>query len=379
MKKHVIFALLVFLLLFALVGCWDSVEISDMIIGIGTAYDFTEDGQIELTVEILMPSKQEQGYSVETKTITVKGATVIEAVQNLSKVTNNQFTWAYDQVLIIGEELSKQPTNIYIDSWNRSHYIRPDVYITISKGPAKDILNVENKDSLNSQAKEIANLMKGQISRGNGFSYTILQKDLFSDMMTEGAAAILPIIELNEKKEVELAGLAVFKDNTVVGELDSTETRGLLLARGLLQSSVFLVKDKTETNLVVLNLLGLKQKYQVKEKDGKVEIIIKLEVKSAIREQIGYEDILQKEQIDWLNQALAELIKAEILTTWEKEKELKADVLHLGQQINRYKPKIWQKLREDWPENIQKITLSIEVKTQILFQGDINYPIQYKN
>ena len=102
-------------------GCWDSIEIEDLALVIGTGFDKLEDGRIEATVQIASPSgasdvtgdstTHQKLYLVLSETGT-SGAQLIERMQ---KQLASRFSLGHRTIVVYGESFAREGLDQALD------------------------------------------------------------------------------------------------------------------------------------------------------------------------------------------------------------------------------------------------------------------------
>ncbi|WP_054637410.1 hypothetical protein [Thalassobacillus sp. C254] len=111
-------SVMTFLLLLAFLqtGCWDRLEVNDMALILATGINVVENGNVEVSAEISLPSPQgstelmggDQGGGIGTYIESATGETVADAVSKMQQKVSRELFWGQSDIIVIGEELAKQ-------------------------------------------------------------------------------------------------------------------------------------------------------------------------------------------------------------------------------------------------------------------------------
>ena len=284
--KSISFILLLLFTMFFLAGCWDRTEVNDIALIMAAGIDKSEDEKIELSVQVFIPKPSESGQqggmssgssSSQTFVRSAEGVTLADAMARLQEKLTRKIFWGQNDVLVIGEELSKKGISNHVDFWMRHSgpRIRADVFI--AKGTAKEVLQ-STPELESDSAKQLLELVKTNIG------VKVTMKDLSQMLSGESGAAVLPWVEKmppenldvqNEQGIPFIKGAAVFKGDKMVGKLDDSVTRGVLWPRNEIESGVITTSLENEEGYVSLNLLRSQNQLIPHISNGKWSIVVK--------------------------------------------------------------------------------------------------------
>lgn len=132
--------LMVPLLSALLSGCWDNRELSELGITSGSAYDW-ENNEWKATYQVINPSSGSSGMggsgggstsSPPFLTFTVKGRTIMEAIERSNLTSTREMFFSHSRITVIGESLAKHGINQLLDLFLRKQDARETVYMFIS-------------------------------------------------------------------------------------------------------------------------------------------------------------------------------------------------------------------------------------------------------
>jgi len=202
MKKILILLSIIFLMS----GCYDYVEIDDLVIVTGILIDYN-DNQYEVTSEVIENEKESK-----VKVFTTKCTTIDECIYKISKLSNKDIFISHLKTLILTESTITSNIDFY-DYFLREPKSKMNFNVYyVSDEFKKDILNVYKKDS--STAFYIKDLMEFNnkiFSSSTPLSFL----DLVYKKEEYGINPIYPSLEIkknNDEEIIYLQNLVTFKN-----------------------------------------------------------------------------------------------------------------------------------------------------------------------
>lgn len=213
-----------------------------------------KNGKYELTVQsIVTDGSEQEGESIQI--ISSLGNSVYDAVNNAILKTGKQPMLGQNLCIILGYDTAKQDIRTTLDYFVRSYDARPTASVYISKTTAKDILTAKsNGKTITAQSIE-------QLAQAEHISAGAVTTDVLgivTDLEDDITDTFAPIIEKNKVsdgvEELAITGTAIFRDNTVVGVLDKTQSMGVLIVTDRLkEGSVTVNNDKVMFSAAISN------------------------------------------------------------------------------------------------------------------------------
>lgn len=148
MKRKVIL-LLLFSLMFTS-GCYDLKEPNDIAyvvaLGIDTA---DEEGVYEYTIQFAKTGQISGGAAEEgikegnnkVETIIVKSPTVYSGINIANQIVSKSFTLAHTKLIVMSDSVARAGVRDLFDTFGRNSDIRPNVFLAVSNGKAKEYLS----------------------------------------------------------------------------------------------------------------------------------------------------------------------------------------------------------------------------------------------
>lgn len=370
-------------MLLFLPGCWGARELNSLslVLGIGIDKKTSDPDKVFMTVQIVKPealkkaSSGNEGQGQESKAywnLENSGSTIFDAIREYTHETNTRLYDAHNEVIIFGKDAAKDGVQKYLDFFQRAQETRPTTEIVVSETTASEVLDVMPElDRL--PAVNIQKLVKAQENTSQSLEATL--QEFTNNLLSKTKSPVAPLVWVTadgEKKLLSVKGLAVFKGDKMVGELDGNEARGLLWVDGLVK-----------TGVIDLSYLGGKVSIEIKSaeskvsshiNDGKVSFSIDIKEDGAMVAQTcepNMETIPEMSILENLEQAV---IQMEILNTVAKAKQMNTDIFGFGEDIHKYHPAEWKQMEGSWDKIFPTIQVDVHVVCKIRSAGNITRP-----
>ena len=367
----VIMCLLVPLLLSGCLG--GGTEINDLEIVVGMGVDKDKDtGKILLTAQIVregeIGSNSGNGGGQNAKAfwnVTATGDTIFDAIREMTHKTGNRLFVSHNHVVIYGYNIAEEGLQEHIDFFLRSHEMRPTAFILIAECDVSAVLDAK-PETEELPAMNIAKLLKS-----HGYTSHFIEvnlKDFISCLMSPTTSPVAPIVEVTpgeESEDIYISGMAIFKNDKMVGKLNKEETRGLLWVKGKIKSGVLLVPSPGKQGKIALEILEAKTKVTPKMENGKIVMDVNIKVDTSLAEQATIENMTTLPGFEKMQKIQEEVIKHEIMAAFEKSKELKADIFGFGEMLHKKYSSKWNAIKDNWDDIYPDIVLNIDVKAEI--------------
>lgn len=388
-KKRFIKIVALLLCTLTLTGCWNSRELDSLAITLGYAVDKSPDeGMIDLTAQVALIAdggggSSDGGSESSSKSSTAEafwnvtgtGRNIFSIVRDFTHKTSRKLYNPHCQIIIFGNDLAEEGIRNYLDIFFRDHETRLTVYVLVARNRADEILSLQPKlTQLTSLS--ISELIEGQ--GANSETVKIRVMDFLNRLISETTAPIAPIIGIeNEGGEevIKVGGTAVFKDDKKIGELNNTETRGLLWVLGQVESGAITLNSPDGDGNVEIEIIDAQSSVEVElNDDGSVSAHVKITESGNIAGQTGAVDLSKDENVDILEDSLRNEIANEVLLSIQKSKELGADVYGFGDMVYKKYPKQWEEMKGNWEELFKNMYIEVEVEASIKGSGRIIKP-----
>lgn len=368
-------------------GCWDRIEITDLAIVTAAAIDKNDNDQIELSVQVFIPSSissggggqgggsSQGGGAVTTLVRYEKGSNISDALSKLQSKLPRKVFWGHCKIFVFGEKLAKEGIQEQLDFLLRHPQPREKANVYVSKGKAKPILEslppLENYSG--EVLRELSDLHIGML---------VTMQDLDEMLTGIPQAAALPFVKIlpPAKGQTKLqgipyiAGTAVFKKDKMTGMMTEKETRGLLWLRDEVESYTVTIKPKGVKGEISLSPVSAKVKIIPQIINEKWRLSVKVITDGAVIQNGTNLNLSNPKSLNAAERAYQKDIEKRIEMAFLNTQHKKADILGLGKDFYRKYPKQFNKVDNHWDEIFAEMEVEVDVAAHIRRQGYINKP-----
>ncbi len=357
-------------MMLVLSGCWGRSELKDVAIVSGVAVQ-QKGEDFEVSTETIKLGTAEEKISSNV-VVSSKGKSVFDAVRNLIIPLGKKQIWQHVDAFIIGEKMAKSGISPIIDFMLRDHEPRFRLYLLVSKGDPKSILNIKSETGKINGA-----LIKKALEEQKFLSKAPqIQLHSFAEMLINPFRdPYLPIIKKGGQG-FEISGTAIFRKDRMVGQLTPFETRGLLRLLGKIKGGLQVVRMGTTKSgkpiYVTIEIKKAKTKMKVKFENGMPTVHIHIHETGfvgSLTHSIPRDELDQK-NLDRIEKLYADAIEREAAKTAELiQHKFKSNVLGFPDLINRADKRYWQRHKKEWNKIYPRVKLVITAKTHIPENG----------
>lgn len=365
-------------------GCWDRVEINDLAIVTAAAIDEKGANRVELSLQIFVPKSmggQGQGQGgggggEKTVVISESGTNLADALSKLQMDFPRQIFWGQCKVFIFGEKLARTGIYEHLDFLLRHPQPRERGYMFVSKGKAKNVLELQTTlEPYSGEAvREMTNI---------GTVLKVTMQDLDEMLTGFSQAAALPYIRVaTEKMEVKkpykytkFIGAAVFKKDRMVGDLSQKETRGLLWLKNAVKEYTVTARPRGERREVSFTPRSVHVSLYPQIRNKQWEMIVKVKTDGMLIQNQTKLDLYNPKDLKLVEQAYEADIKQRVEAATRKiQHDLKADINNFAEEFHRKYPRQWKQVENRWEEVFPTVKVHVQVDANIRRQGNINEP-----
>ncbi|WHH58631.1 Ger(x)C family spore germination protein [Petroclostridium sp. X23] len=360
-----------------LTGCWSRHELDEFSIVAGMGIDKSEeDGEIQLTAQIVKPRALKPGEGSSSPedayfNIESTGDTVFTAVREFTHGATRKLYFPHNQVIIFSRNTAEEGVQKYIDFFVRDPETRLTVWILVAKDKADELLEIKSELEL-IPALEISDLVEAQ--KATSQSSIVKLQHFITRLLSKTTSPVAPLIEVSGKeKKAFVSGTAVFKKDKLTGELDKTETRGLLWVIGEIKSGIIDV-DCPGGGKASLEIIRASSKITPKIKDGRIHMKIEIKEEGNLGSQSCLEDLTLPPKVDFLEKEKEAVIRSEVMAALKKARKLNTDIFGFGEAVHQKYRKEWKELEDRWDEVFPNIEVEVIVEAKLRRTGRITRP-----
>ena len=423
-KKILVFMLIVVLILITLFGMNSVTSMDNLAYVVAVGFDIKDTGKLELSFQIALPSGSEGGSSGSSSSqssssiVTSVECNSFESGVNLvNSYLSKELNLSHCKAVVFSEEIASQGIGEYLYTLINHVEIRPTCNVIISKCNAKYFLNNSSPmlDQLSSKYYEIASTSE----RVTGYTYNITLLDFFSDFadsFTECFATLGSVNDgdisnnssssgsnndsansssngsnsdqpssslsnegtddsyvasetpIDSQKNIENLGLAVFKGDKLVGELNGVECIAHLILTNELENAVISVPSPFEsTNYIDLYLTNSKCKSKVYLTNGTPYIKPSIDLSARIISMSDDYKDLTEENIELIEEYAKYYVERFIYDyLYKTAKVFKSDITAFGKYAVSNFATIDEWNKYDWLNNYQNSIFKTEINVDVV-------------
>ncbi|WP_044642215.1 Ger(x)C family spore germination protein [Risungbinella massiliensis] len=379
--------LCILLLLFMTTGCWSKKELNELAIMSGVGIDKTEDGEFQLTAQVILPSEiaTQTGGGNRTPVVIYKetGKTIFETVRKLTKYSPRKLYWSHLRVIVFGEALAKEGIAKAIDFISRDHEMRTDFYLLVAKGTsAEQILKVQTPLEKIPGMKVYKSLETSEKvwapTKGTNLD------ELISNLSGEGRNPVLTGVLLkgdpsqgmelsnvertDPSAKIQLDELAVFKKDRLVGYLNEEESKGYNYIEGNVKSTI--VNVPCNSGIAAIEIIRTDTKVKGKYNNGKPSIQIETKLQGNVGEVECDLEFTNPKIMSELETKVKQDIQEKMEVAVKKtQTEFQSDIFGFGDKIEQADPKAWKNLQKKWEKEFPDLDVQIKVTAELEHTG----------
>jgi Ger(x)C family germination protein len=280
---------------------------------------------------------------------------------------NGKFIVGLEKVQVISEDAAKYSIRNWLDILWANRTVNDTSFMVVSKQSAEDIIRFRVEGYPSS-----GDYLLGMIKHLNDYNflsdnYRLI--DVFIRADSEGRSVVLPYVEILEDR-LKITGLALFKDDNMVRNIDIIEARTMSLLR---ENNVRGIIQLRESAKDYLSFGGTsKRKVTCEKVNGKYIFNIELNLKGEILSNILYDNLVNNpEELVKIEKQLAEQTEKESYEFIKKmQNEYKIDCLELGRvAVEKY----GRRKNINWDEVVSQSQINVSAKVKITEIGRGDY------
>ncbi len=358
-------------------GCWNYRGLDEMAIVAGIAIDKDNTtGIYHLTYEIVDITTSVQETGPQSKIIESEGKTIFDAARNAKKRLVNKLYFGDAQTLVLSQEIAKEEEiGSIIDWFLRDAECRETAIIVISQEEtAGEILKVEGIDNAIVAFELYSIVTNDKEAVSSTANLAIYQ--VYNLLHSPGICIALPVFHtvINDETPVcESNGIAIFKNEKMIGSLTPEETKYFLFATNKVNGGVLALSSTGQGDHdVSLEIATNKTKISYSLEDVIPTIHIQVETDVYLDEIQADTEDYGAEQLKALEEAAADLVKQNMERVIKKvQDEYNADIFGFGNIIYKHDPTLWWQLSPKWEQLFPKLNVVVSTKVNIVNSASV--------
>lgn len=343
-------------------SCWDSVNLEERALIVGTALDLQESDEhdepptLSVTNQIVVPtgdgsSKANAGASAAKSfmNITSIGESIYSLDKELFAKTSKIPYYEHFLLLVISEQVAKTDNLLpkLLDTYIRDAHIRRGTKVVVAEGDAKTLLDYKSPE------KQLPILLMDEMLDQNekhaGFVKPIVLGDL-EEFHLKNNSYVLPVMKLDG--EIQNKAGAVFQGakEKMVGTFNTKELQGLALMLKEAEGNIIDFSYRNET--LAFEIIKLNQKTKLNTDDiNKINISVQLHIDGIIKDSSSKVNYDSKEELHDVQRVINEKVTGLLKQVIDKaQKEFNADVFNIWRQLETRHYNVWEQVKDDWEQ-----------------------------
>lgn len=393
--RNIFILILIIIFIMAFSSSYSSLNIDNLAHVLAIGIDTSDDNKLEVSFQFSTPVSASESGSSEKSTAfinTVTASSLSNAINLVNGYLGKQINMSHCKAIIFSEDLAMQGISDEIYTLINDTQVRPSSNIVISKCTAKYYLE-ETKPQLENLISKYYEIFATP-SQYTGYMPDATIGNFFNSLICKtcepyailgGVNAGVPKNnnEIDSQKDytikannssiqgengAENIGVAVFKDDKLVGELDALETIAFLNIRNDLDRFLISVPDPLNNNhyLDIYLTPVHSTSINIDTTNQSPYIKIKLEFSGRIYSMTENSKYLSSEVLDSISNSCnsyLESVFADYL--YKTSKDLKSDINGFGKYTLKNFITTGQYEDYNWPENYKNSFFDVEVNTSV--------------
>ncbi|TLS48316.1 Ger(x)C family spore germination protein [Paenibacillus antri] len=336
----------------ALAGCWDQREIEERtsVVAIGVDRDETDPKLLSISVQIPIPIKIAGssggggGSGDPVRVMRASGRTMIEAFNNLQRRVNQQLFYGHTRVIAIGEEMAKNGLDEVMDAFRRDPQIRRLLWPIVVKGKAVELLQTKP------ELEQIPTVFLMSLIENGAETGRIPDVNLGKFYINLSSNSEHPFLNYMEvgPTGVRWAGIAVFKEDKMLGTLDDQQTWSFMrIAERQNGGPIVFPHKGNEDELLSFTTDTTRVDETYRLENGRVQAKFTVYVEGDLIAKSFDTDFSGPSQIAELERGAERYLEEEARKLMDTlQNEYDADILGVGSKLRAYHPRIWREVRD---------------------------------
>ncbi|NBD27928.1 Ger(x)C family spore germination protein [Paenibacillus glycinis] len=359
-------------------GCSDFVEPNQLAFVMASGLDHAENGMIEISHQIVIPSQLKKGSPGKSDSyfvMSAKGKDIFDAQQKIQRKLSRRMLTSHRILLLVGEEFMKHnQVSVMFDKLGRdpANNLR-DAIVMVRGGSAKDIL------MLTHPMEYLSSVAAGKELQINGMK-SFSSRKLVIDSLAEGSRPIIPFfqiekIELSRAKKSPVAVLSGFavldKQLKVKGYLSDAEGAKALWMIGRGSSDGITIPWKDGNGALSFRMTHMNRRIHVLRGQDPKRVELTVAAQVYLLENTASLDMSEVDTMVMAQHYLNDYVQKDLQGTFDKMQRWGPDVFGIGEYLHRKDPAWWRSQKNDWDENFKKLDVTVKAKIQLRSSGII--------
>lgn len=397
-KKIISIILILLLIPFTLTGCYDASAIESLAYVVAIGLDAGENNSLKLTLQFATTTSSNSGggssQSQDSVVTTIDCSSIDSGISMINSYISKKVNLTHCKIIVFSEELAEQGIRKYINTMGNNVEIRPDCNIIISRCNASDFISNSKPTLTDLTARYYEVLLNSQEYTGYTLDAPIWEFSNALESKTMQAVAILGGLNLetthkqttddssiypdysykagetpiDNPTKVQNLGIAVFKDDKLVGEMNGIECVCYSILTNQLKETTLSIPNPFEQDEIMdLSVtLSKKSKNSVELVNSTPYITCDISVEAMIQSLGDNSDYSNKENLKIIEQYLANYLEAHMLDyLYKTSRDFNSDITGFGKSAVHKYLTLDEWNEANWLENYSNAVFSVNINSNV--------------
>ncbi|MNY13095.1 Spore germination protein B3 precursor [compost metagenome] len=176
---------------------------------------------------------------------------------------------------------------------------------------------------------------------------------------------------------MEYAGLAIFKNDKLVGWFNEKESKGYNYIEDNVQSTIGQI-DCPSGGILAVDVIRTKTRMKGKVEGGNPQIIVDVFLEENVAEVQCEIDLMDPEHIKELEETAQKEVQSIMEAAIQKAKKYNVDIFGFGEALYRADPAYWNKNKDNWKEQFADLPVLVKAEVKIRRLGTVSDSLAQK-
>ncbi|MFN2747447.1 Ger(x)C family spore germination protein [Bacillus sp. z60-18] len=273
-------------------------------------------------------------------------------------------------IVVAGELLRTYSLEELLDQPLRDNEIRPSSLVLVTRGKAKDTLNLKETGEM--PAFRLRKIVENEYKTKKVLPPVTLAK--LTGKMRSGSSFLIQNV-VGADGEVKYAGAAAIngKNNKLIGYLDEEDLEGVMWITGQGKGGAVKSYDTKAKKLNAFAVETINSNIKPVVKGGRLSFQVNVESEGHLAENWNTaEKAFDNKFLERVEKNTAQTVKKQMEQITKKmQRQYKADLAGFGNQLRIKHPRLWKKLKKNWDQTFTDIPIKYHVQITIKDYGTV--------
>lgn len=374
-----------------LTGCWDNTEIdrkafvSTIAVDVGEDVTKIDDLKNIKPTEVYYPddlnmlrvtygfpdirTMEDGKASAPIVSITVDGYSMTDSYFKAIRQSSRSLHFGHSKLILLSDELFQYSDLVkeVMDYIEREPSLNRTVLMAVVRGKARDYVKMkplmeENIDNY------ILGVMGNSIQNGAIYPVTLSK---YIDDVKSSEVSMIPAFSFKNKRELNLDGMSIIENYEITEYLNNRQVTDMQILNGKVGACRKEVYK--EGHPIDYNIKGVARKVEAQYKNDKLYLTYNIETEGSIKGYYTDANLLDTDLVSQLEGYFNDTMAVELMSTINLFKDdMKLDLIDAENIIKKYHPKIWNQVKNTWPDKYYTAKIKVNVKNHIRTVGLTN-------